>query len=198
MGVSFLSFASLMKMPIVAIVGMCGSGKSVAGERLEQLGFVKVYFGGLTIEEVKRRGLEVNEKNERAVREELRRTHGMGAFAVLSLPKIEALLGEGKRILIDGLYSFSEYKILKQKYGDGLLVVAVYTPRAIRYERLARRAVRPLTEAEAVSRDYAEIENIEKGGPIALADYTIVNDGPVESLVRQLDGILETGNTLKA
>ncbi len=181
-----------MKRQIVATVGMCGSGKSVAGERLEALGFVKVYFGGLTIEEVKHRGLEVNEKNERVVREELRRTHGMGAFAVLSLPKIEALLGGGKRVLIDGLYSFSEYKILKEKFGDGLLVVAVFTPRALRYQRLARRAERPLTEAEAVSRDYAEIENIEKGGPIALADYTIVNDGAMEELIGKLDRILES------
>src|SRR4030042_4055737 len=118
---SSLSFSPLMKKEIIAIVGMCGSGKSVAGERLEQLGFVKVYFGGLTIDEVKRRGLEVNEKNERAVREELRRTHGMGAFAVLSLPKIEALLAAGERVLIDGLYSFSDYKILREKFGDGLL-----------------------------------------------------------------------------
>jgi dephospho-CoA kinase len=179
-----------MKKQIVATVGMCGSGKSVAGERLERLGFAKVYFGGLTIEEVRRRGLEVNEKNERAVREDLRRTHGMGAFAVLSLPKIEALLGEGKNVLIDGLYSFSEYKILTEKYGDRLLVIAVFTPRALRYERLARRDVRPLTRAEAVSRDYAEIENIEKGGPIALADYTIVNDGTMDELIRRLDGIL--------
>jgi dephospho-CoA kinase len=179
-----------MKKQIVATVGMCGSGKSVAGERLERLGFVKVYFGGLTIEEVKRRGLEVNEKNERAVREELRRTHGMGAFAVLSLPKIEALLGEGKNVLIDGLYSFSEYKILTEKYGDRLVVIAVFTPRALRYERLARRDVRPLTLAEAISRDFAEIENIEKGGPIALADYTIVNDGTMDELIQRLDGIL--------
>ncbi|MGB7537420.1 MAG: AAA family ATPase [Anaerolineales bacterium] len=187
-----------MKSQIVALVGMCGSGKSVAGERLEQLGFARVYFGGLTIEEVKHRGLEVNEKNERAVREELRRTHGMGAFAVLSLPKIEALLGAGKRVLIDGLYSFSEYKILKEKYGDGLLVIAVFTPRALRYERLARREVRPLTMAEAVSRDYAEIENIEKGGPIALADYTIVNGGSREELIRQLDRILTPGQSKEA
>jgi dephospho-CoA kinase len=181
-----------MKKQIIATVGMCGSGKSVAGERLEALGFVKVYFGGLTIEEVKRRGLEVNEKNERAVREELRLTHGMGAFAVLSLPKIEALLEAGKRVLIDGLYSFSEYKILKEKYGDRLLVIAVFTPRAMRYERLVRRDVRPLTRAEAVSRDYAEIENIEKGGPIALADYTIANDGTMEDLIRRLDRILQS------
>jgi dephospho-CoA kinase len=185
-----------MTKHIIATVGMCGSGKSVAGERLEQLGFVRVYFGGLTIDEVKRRGLAVNEKNERAVREELRRTHGMGAFALLSLPKIEALRQERKRVLIDGLYSFSEYKILQQKYGDSLLVIAVFTPRALRYERLARREERPLTMEEAVSRDHAEIENIEKGGPIALADYTIVNNGSRENLVGQLDRILRDEHVL--
>jgi dephospho-CoA kinase len=180
-----------MTKKIIASVGMCGSGKSVAGERLEKLGFVKVYFGGLTIEEVKHRGLEVNEKNERAVREELRRTHGMGAFALLSLPKIESVLAAGKRVLIDGLYSFSEYKILKEKFGNELLILAIFTPRELRYERLARREVRPLTRDEAVSRDTSEIENIEKGGPIALADYTIVNDGSREDLVGHLDRILK-------
>jgi dephospho-CoA kinase len=185
-----------MTKKIVATVGMCGSGKSVAGERLENLGFSKVYFGGLTIDEVKRRGLEVNEKNERAVREELRRTHGMGAFALLSLPKIEAFLGAGKRVLIDGLYSFSEYKILKDKFGDNLLVMAIFTPRALRYARLARREERPLSMDEAVSRDYSEIENIEKGGPIALADYTIVNDGTKEELIRELDRIMKVENAL--
>jgi dephospho-CoA kinase len=169
---------------------MCGSGKSVAGERLEELGFAKVYFGGLTLEEVKRRGLPLNEKNERSVREELRRTHGMGAFAILSLPRIEQALRDGRCVLIDGLYSYSEYKILKEKYGDGLLILAVFTPRILRYGRLARRPVRPLTPEEAVSRDYSEIENLEKGGPIALADYTLVNDGPREKLVEDLNRIL--------
>ena len=179
-----------MTIRIIATVGLCGSGKSVAGERLEQFGFAKVYFGGLTIDEVKRRNLEVNEKNERAVREELRRTHGMGAFALLSLPKVEALLAEGKRVLIDGLYSFSEFKILKEKYGDDLLVIAVFTSRKLRYERLRIREVRPLTFDEAVSRDYSEIENIEKGGPIAMADHTILNDGTKQELIDRLDRIL--------
>jgi dephospho-CoA kinase len=179
-----------MTIKIIATVGMAGSGKSVAGEHLEALGFRKVYFGGLTIEEVKRRGLEVNEKNERAVREELRQTHGMGAFAILSLPKIEELLSQGKRVLIDGLYSFSEFKILTEKYGADLLIIAIFTPRALRYQRLAHRDVRPLTLAEAASRDYAELENIEKGGPIALADFTIINDGSKEQLIQHLNRIL--------
>jgi dephospho-CoA kinase len=171
-----------MEKNIIATVGMCGSGKSVAGEYLEARGFSKVYFGGLTMEEVKRRGLEVNEKNERLVREDLRKQHGMGAFAILSLPKIEERLAAGKPVLIDGLYSFSEYKILKEKYGDAMVVLAVFTPRELRYMRLSKRKVRPLTRAEAVSRDFMEIENIEKGGPIALADYTLVNTGTVAEL----------------
>jgi dephospho-CoA kinase len=49
---------------------------------------------------------------------------------------------------------------------------------------------------EAVSRDHAEIENIEKGGPIALADYTIVNNGSRENLVGQLDRILRDEHVL--
>ena len=40
---------------VVAIVGMCGSGKSVATDILEnELGYKKVYFGGVTLEKVKR------------------------------------------------------------------------------------------------------------------------------------------------
>ena len=38
---------------IIAIVGMCGSGKSIATEYYEKLGFKKVYFGGVTIEKLK-------------------------------------------------------------------------------------------------------------------------------------------------
>ena len=180
-----------MEKNIIAIVGMCGSGKSVAGEYLESLGFERVYFGGLTIEEVEKRGLEVNEENERHVREEFRETHGMGAFAVLSLPKIRELRKKDKRVLIDGLYSFSEYKTLREKYGDELFMIAVFTPKELRYARLNSRTVRPLTRTEAISRDYAEIENIEKGGPIALADDTIHNSGSKENLIKALKIVLK-------
>ena len=60
----------------------------------------------------------------------------------------------------------------------------------MRYERLARRRERPLTREEAVARDWAEIERLEKGGPIAIADYTFNNDGAVADLIRMLDAML--------
>ncbi len=175
---------------IIAIVGLCGSGKSVAGDYLVKKGCAKVYFGEITIETVKERGLAVTEENERKVREALREEYGMGAYATLNLSKIEQCIKKGKKVLIDGLYSFAEYKILKEKYNGSLFILAVFTPRELRYERLSRRKVRPLTRYEAVSRDYAEIENIQKGGPIAMADYTLINDSTIENVLHKLDAIL--------
>mgnify|MGYP001554843273 CR=1 FL=1 len=170
---------------IVALVGLCGSGKSEASKYFLDDNYEKVYFGGITIEEVKRRGLEVNEANERTVREELRDKHGMAAYAVLSLPKIEKAISEGKNVLIDGLYSWSEYKILKDKFTE-LKVVSIYTNPELRYHRLSIREVRPLTKEQAMSRDIAEIENLEKAGPIAKADFTIINNGTIEELLDKI------------
>jgi len=164
---------------------MCGSGKSIVTEFFEKEGFSKVYFGGITMEQLKKSGQEVNEQNERRMRESLREKYGMGAYAQLSIEKIDELIKSGN-VIIDGLYSWSEYKILSDKYGDSLVVVSIASPRQKRYERLATRHVRPLSNSEARARDYAEIENLEKGGPIAIADYTVCNDGTVEALIDSL------------
>ena len=56
---------------------------------------------------------------------------------------------------------------------------AVQTPR---HTRLASRANRSLTLEEAASRDKVEIENTNKGGPIAMADFTITNEASLEDL----------------
>ena len=42
---------------------------------------------------------------------------------------------------------------------------------------MTTREVRPLTNEQAEARDIAEIENLEKGGPIAMADHFIMNAG---------------------
>ena len=71
-------------------------------------------------------------------------------------------------------------------------VIAVVAPRNLRYHRLANRPERPFTHQEAEERDWAEIENLEKGGPIANADYFILNDGDIDRLHDQIDAVLET------
>ncbi|MBN2098241.1 MAG: AAA family ATPase [Dehalococcoidia bacterium] len=171
-------------MKVVSIVGMAGSGKSEVARVFENAGFAKVRFGDITDEEVQRRGLELNESNERLVRQQLRTEHGMAAYAKLSLPKIDRLLEAGN-VVVDGLYSWEECVLMKDRYGKRLAVVAVWASPETRHHRLARRPVRPLTREEAASRDTDEIHNLNKGGPIAMADFTIVNESSLKALERE-------------
>jgi len=175
--------------PLLVVVGMAGAGKSTVARHLECRGWRTIRFGEITMREVEARGLPVNEPNEKAVREELRAAHGMAAYARLSLPDITEALASGP-LLIDGLYSWSEYRYLKERFSHGMHVLAIFTSRALRYARLSQRPERPLTADEAEQRDLAEIENLEKGGPIAMADYTILNDGTEEDLVAEVDRLL--------
>ena len=70
-------------------------------------------------------------------------------------------------------------------------VIAIVAPKNQRKRRMTHRPERPMTPAEVDQRDWAEIENIEKGGPIAIADYFVHNDKDVEHLYQQLDAILK-------
>lgn len=180
---------------ILAFVGLAGSGKSVAVDYLTEKGFPKVYFGGIILDEVKKRGLELTQENEQPIREELREKEGKDFVVKRIVQQINDLIAAGQhRIVADGLYSWTEYKVLKHEFPGELFVVAIVTPRALRHRRLAKRPIRPLTQPQADQRDWAEIENIEKGGPIAIADHFIINDGDLGKLHAQIDHELQSIN----
>ena len=170
-------------------MGMAGSGKTEVAKAFEQHGFTRVRFGDVTDEEVKKRGLALNEDNERRIRELLRKEHGMAAYAKLNLPRIDAAL-KNSNVVVDGLYSWEEYTFLKDRYGENFSVIAVWVSPETRYHRLGSRTERPLTHAEAASRDRTEIENTNKGGPIAMADYTIINESSLSALEGQVSKVL--------
>ena len=176
-------------MKVVSIVGMTGAGKSEVARTFEKNGFTRVRFGDVTDEEIKKRGLEPNEENERYIRELLRKQHGMSAYARLNLPRIDSALKHSD-VVIDGLYSWEEYTFLKNHFGEDFCVVAVWVSPRTRYARLTGRLNRGLTLEEAASRDRTEIENINKGGPIAMADFTIINESALENLRQEARGII--------
>ncbi len=177
-------------MKIIAIVGMAGSGKSEAAKLFENNGFTRIRFGDITEEILKEKGMDINEANEKTIRESIRKEHGMAAYAKLNLRKIEEAAKKTK-VIIDGLYSWEEYLFLKEKFGNSLIVLAVYSPPEERYERLSEREIRGLTKEQARTRDKVEIENLNKGGPIAMADYTILNVGTLFDLQNKFDEFME-------
>jgi len=190
-----------MTNKLICLVGMCGAGKSEVADYLmskRKYGFIR--FGQITLDKVKELGKKPSEELERKIREDLRDKYGMAAFAILNIPKFDKLLGESD-VIGDGLYSWEEYLVLKEKYGDNLIVIATYSSPKIRYQRLVGRAekhgndedlrFRSFTKAEAEKRDKAEIENLHKAGPIVMADFTLINDKKITDLRRQIDEILK-------
>jgi len=178
-------------MKVVSVVGMTGSGKSEVARIFSDRGFATVRFGDITDEEVKKQGLKLTEENERPVRERIRKEHGMAAYAEMSLPLIDAAL-KTSNVVVDGLYSWEEYTYLKNHYGDNFIVVAVWASPKARYARLGSRKIRPLTPQEAAGRDSAEIEYLNKGGPIAMADFTILNESSLSDMKRQVERIIDS------
>lgn len=174
---------------LVAIVGMCGSGKSIATLFFESKGYSKIYFGGITYEKMKEENIPYTPENDNKMRVKIRNEYGMGAYAILSLPKIKEQIKKSN-VVIDGLYSWDEYKILKDEFPH-IKLVAIIVDKEIRYERLKNRINRNYSIDESIKRDLNEIEKTAKGGPIAYADYFILNNYSLEEYKKKLENIIE-------
>ena len=98
---------------------------------------------------------------------------------------------EENKVVLDGLYSWDEYKILDEEFKKQLVTIAIVCDKKIRYSRLKNREVRPLTNSQARDRDLSEIENIAKAPPITYADYYIFNNGTLEDYEKRLNEILK-------
>lgn len=179
---------------IIAIVGMSGSGKSVAVDYLTDKGYPKVYFGGMIYKEMEKRGIKRTEdgESEKKFREEIREKEGKDWVVNQVIAETKDLINAGqKRIILDGVYSWTEYKKLKHEFPGKLTFIAIVVNKKLRYDRVARRPGRAFDSKAIRERDRSEIENLEKGGPIAAADYYILNNGTIDDLENDLSNVLK-------
>lgn len=180
---------------IIAFVGLTGSGKSSAVDYITQKGYPKVYFGGIVYDAMRSAGIEITPESQQKFREEIRKQEGKDFVVQRAVKQIHTLLNSGQHhIILDGLYSWTEYKILKHEFPGEIIVIAVTASKNIRHRRLANRQERPFTFEQANERDWSEIENLEKGGPIAIADYYVINNESLEKFHDQIDKILDEIN----
>ena len=179
---------------ILAIVGMSGSGKSVVVDYLTSKGYPKVYFGGMIYKEMEKRGIARTEdgESEKKFREQIREEEGKDWVGRQVIAETKDLITAGqKRIVLDGVYSWTEYCALKHEFPKCLTFIAIVVDKQLRYDRVAKRPGRSFDATAIRERDRSEIENLEKGGPIAAADYYILNNGTIEDAESRLDDILK-------
>ena len=179
---------------IIAFVGMSGSGKSVAVDHLTAKGYPKVYFGGMIYKEMEKRGIERTEdgESEKEFREMIRETEGTDWVVKQVIAETHDLIKAGqKRIILDGVYSWTEYKTLKHEFPGCMTFIAIVVDKNLRYARVAKRPERAFDKNAIRERDRSEIENLEKGGPIGAADYYILNNGTIEDMQNEIDRILK-------
>lgn len=177
---------------ILAFVGLAGSGKSSAVEYLTAKGFPKIYFGGILYDEMRAEGIDITPESQQQFREAIRAREGKDFIVKRAIAQVHKLMNAGqKRILLDGLYTWTEYKLLLHEFPGMIDVVAIVAPKQLRHRRLASRPERPFTAREATERDWTEIENLEKGGPIAIADHYVINDGNLDAFHDRVDVVLD-------
>ena len=175
---------------VIAILGMPGSGKSEAIEYLvAKYDWPKVYFAQPTFDEMERRGMERTQANERLVREDLRNLHGEDFYAQEAVKKVEAMQDQ-PIILLESFYSAPEYRVFKDRYQDNFVTIAIHTRPSIRHARLLHRPERPLTAQQSEERDWAQLNRLSQGTPIALADYMVINEGSKEELQQKLNKVV--------
>ena len=175
-----------MSRLIVCITGMPGAGKSTVAKAFKDSCFKVLSMGDVIRKEAERQGLEPNDKNLGEIMLRLRARHGKGAVAYLIADEIK---DDDKHVIIDGLRSIEEVKVLK---GYGVVkILAIHAPKEDRFRFLKGRGRKdaPKSIEEFIARDKRELE-VGLGEAIAYADSIIMNDSSIEELLKKADDII--------
>ncbi|KXA94973.1 hypothetical protein AKJ65_02915 [candidate division MSBL1 archaeon SCGC-AAA259E19] len=176
--------------PVIGVVGPPASGKTEVASKFEDLGAVRIRMGDIAWEEVKKRGLEVNEKNVGKVSNELREEEGMGAVAKHCIPVIKEGVKENKPVVVDGIRGIAEVEVFEEEFGDNFVLISVEAPPEVRYSRVRGRG----REDDTVDwKSFKEKDSRERNWGLEEAmessDYRIVNICSLDELEKRTSEI---------
>jgi len=179
------------------LVGLPGSGKDeVARIISEEFGYEVIVMSDLVREEAERLGMEPTREGLRRLGGLLRERDGPSAVAKLVLRKIACMERESPRpgYVVNGIRNIEEVDEIRRAFGGESLLLAVLSPRELRFHRLVRRGragFDPESWEALVREDRREVTLFHMGDAMALADRFVVNDCGLEELrIRVLKVIL--------
>ncbi len=176
---------------ILGITGTNASGKGAFCSVLREIyGFAVVSLADPLREEAATRKIEPSTKNLISLGNEMREKYGAAALAKLIIKR----LPEGD-VVIDSIRNPAEVEELRRLHG--FLLVSIDAPQIVRYERECSRG---RTGNAKTFDEWLAIEKLEdEENPLHLqihacmkiADYSIINGGSRDELVKQAKNILQ-------
>lgn len=163
------------KRLLICITGMPGAGKSTVAILLRNYGFSLITMGDVVREQAKLNNLEMTDANLGNLMLKLREDLGPAAVAHLILKKIKQDSGMKRDIVIDGIRSIDEVKVLKTIGSVRLL--AIHASAETRYNHIKQRgrADVPLANTDFLIRDQREID-VGISEAIAMSDEVVSNN----------------------
>jgi dephospho-CoA kinase len=162
-----------MSKLVVCLTGMPGAGKSTIVSKLKEKGYETFSLGDGVRAEAKRQNLEPTGENLGKLMLELRQKYGPGAIAELIKESIQK--SNHEIIIIDGIRSIHEIKVLKETGNLRLLGVEASSETRFNFLTQRKRSDDPLTREKFEERDNREM-SVGLQEIIELADETIENN----------------------
>lgn len=178
-------------MKIIAFVGLPLSGKTTAARVAEEMGIPVVVMGDIVREEVRKRGLELNDENAGKVASELRAKEGMDTIAKRCVPKIREKLSEHGVVVIDGIRGIAEVEHFRKVFGEDFVLINIESPLEIRFQRsLSRKREDDISTIEELKRrDERELSwSMEEA--MKAADFTVENLSDLETFREKIRDLL--------
>ena len=180
---------------VFAFVGAPAAGKTEAASVAKEFDIPVITMGEVIREELRKRGLPLNDKNAGRVANELREREGLDAIAKRCIPLIKEekkTAGKNKKVVVvDGIRGIAEVETFKKEFGPHFVLVRVDAPLQLRYERIKTRGRGDdlLSLKEFENREEREFGwGMEEA--MKKADKVIKNEGSLEEFKEQIRAVL--------
>jgi len=170
---------------VIGLTGTNGAGKGEAAAFFATHAFKVFSLSDIIREDLKKKAQPLSRDNMIRAGNTLRRSFGADVLARRTLKRIRG------RSVIDSIRNPSEVEHLRTH--PGFILLTVDAPAAIRFSRVLKRgrieSASTLEEFSAKEKEEMSADSTSQQlhACMALADHTIINDGTLEDLHRQLE-----------